>query len=329
MPIVGAVIALAAGRGRAAPVVYDAQFQIELYATLPAGVTGLAFNAGGRFNRGVYATCDGGSVVAVQAKNTFSVLATGLPFDDFEPAFDPSGEFGNDLYIMASERSSGPPDRILRVNPAGNVNLFYAGQQSDGLDGLAPGMAFGPAGSGFGTALYTVDYEHNTLARFDPSATRSSLGDFPLSNHNSKDLEFSRGGSWGVHGFVLDAADHEVIRVDAGGAATTFWSFEDTDYTHSIAFGDGGAFGEDLYAGAFWPDSLGHVLRVNSAGIATPFVAGLDNEIRATEFGDGQLFVGTTSGEIYRIFPIPEPIGLTAFAFSGLLMAWRRSCRLR
>lgn len=304
------------------PVVNDPDFGIELYATVPAGVDGIAYSSGGRFGRGLYATTTTDhSIHYISGPGTSSVFATGLPLDRYEPAFDPTGAFGGDLYVAATEDNTGPGDYVVRVGPSGAVTTFFTSGFNE-VDFLGPGLAFGPSGSAFGNYFFVPDMEHQNLNRFDPAANRTSIGPVIMSYHDAKDIEFSRGGAWGTYAFVLDAAARRILRVGPSGATDYFFEWPtDVSNMRSIAFGDGGLFGNDLFSG----DNSNQLVRIDSAGNSTLFATGLGTgKIHATEFGNNELFVGTGGGEIYRIFAIPEPGTLSLLA-AACLFAVRRS----
>ena len=234
----------------AEPFVHDPNFGIELYATAPSGLDGLAFTSGGRFSRGLYATiASEHSIYHISDSGSASLFATDLPFHNYEPAFDPSGAFGGDLYVAAIHSYYGPGDKIMRVTPDGTVTTFYSSGYNQ-LDHLGRGLAFSPAGSAFGTYLYIPDSEHGSVSFIDPGGVRDGMGSIPMASLDRKDIEFSRGGSWGTHAFINDSDSREIFRLAPDGTCTVFFTQpSDAPKLRSIAFGDGGLFGNDLFAG--------------------------------------------------------------------------------
>ena len=59
---------------------------------------------------------------------------------------------------------------------------------------------------------------------------------------------------------------------------------------------------------------------LTSQGACDVLISGLGtSSILATEFGDGSLYVGVSSGEIFRIFPVPEPSMILMLIAAGLM----------
>ncbi|MBN2445581.1 MAG: hypothetical protein JXO22_02575 [Phycisphaerae bacterium] len=293
------------------PVLHDARFGIQLYATLPGPVDGIAYSAGGDFPGGIYAAVSGGlnTIYFISAANTVSSFATGLPYDHFEPAFDPTGAFGGDLYVAAIEDGYGPGDEILRINSVGEVSVFFTSGLYQ-LDRYGHTLAFPPSGSAFDGYVYVSDSEHGNLNRFDPSGARSGLGS--VSSTDDADLEFSHGGAWPDNVYLSD--NRRIKRITPGGAGSTLFSWgTEWSAVRSLAFGIGDAFGFDLYAGG----ETGEILKITSGGMIGLFASGLDDTmIHATEFGDQELFVGTDAGNIYRIYygPLPSDLNCDGIA---------------
>ncbi len=275
----------------------------------------MAYSDGTMFPAGLYATAIDGVVYRITAPNTFSAFATGLPFERWEPALDPTGSFGGDLFVAAVKRGSGAGDSLMRIDSLGNVTVFFDGG-AEQLDTYASAAAFGPGNSEFGDDLYALDYARGCLDRFDPAASRTSMGDVSLSSTaDFIDFEFSR-EAWGSYAFISDAPAHQILRMAPDGTSDVFFTWDPPEHANirTIAFGDGGVFGDDLYAG----DNGGMLTRIGFDGTETLLVSGLGHKVKGSEFGDNQLFVSTIAGDIYRVTEIPEPTTLLIAALAAL-----------
>jgi YD repeat-containing protein/probable HAF family extracellular repeat protein len=192
---------------------------VSSFATLPAEADPVALEfppADSLFGEYLYVTSnnrDGGRPGdyggTIQRIDTQAVVTDftpiGLPDGFGEPAglaFAPSGAFGGDLFVP---NGSDPPMDIGRVDPSGEVSIFFE-------KGLQPGApAFGRGGD-WGTDLYFTDGTCNCIRIVDSSANVS--GPFVTMPGPIVHLRFAASGAFGN---ALYAAGW-----DANGTASIF-----------------------------------------------------------------------------------------------------------
>lgn len=293
------------------PQVLDDDFKIEVYATLPSGsVEGLVYSDGSVFPAGLYATIVDGTVWRITGPEEFELFASGLPNYTYEPVLDKSGTYGGGLLVMAPTVSNSIEDEIVRIDENGVVTTFYPGEES-ALTGLSAALSMAPD-EAFGGMLYGLDHVNDTLVLFTPDGSASPFGSVVVVNSTDfLDMEFSRGADWGYFAFVADASAKVILRVDEDGVSETFyeWQTPPQDNFRTIAFGDGGRFGHDLYAG----DNGGSVTRIDADGEGSEFATGMEVKLKATEFGDNQLFIGLITNEVFRVYADCDDNGISDF----------------
>jgi hypothetical protein len=244
--LIAILFAVSSQLAQADPIVLDPNFKVELYATVPGGAEGLAYNSGGYFEKGLYATAGDGNIYHITDSKTSSVFYSGLPkvTDNYryEPAFDPSGAFGSKLYVSLVANDpyvqNIPGDTIIAFNPLGEKSIFFSAG-SHNLGSYASTIAFGPSGSSFAPGLYLTDYLDDKLHCFDSSANLSTLGNIPLTDYYDDfiDMEFSKGGNFGTYAFVADAAARKIFRVDSTGASTKIAVQVESTFTNYFLIG--------------------------------------------------------------------------------------------
>jgi hypothetical protein len=202
----------------------------------------LAFAANGDLyvsDIGAAADCstqDGKVVVISPNRSTRTAIAGNQLQDPFGIALGTGGTWGTDLYI-ADENSFSCNGGVFRVNASGGISTLASGSPFAGDIGDPNGLAFGPGGA-FGTELYVADYS-------------------------------TQGGGTGNGGSGV------IYRVDSTGTRVPFVYGAPLIDPANLAFGPGGAFGNNLYVADFGDiGGTGYIWTVDPSGHITQFAGG-------------------------------------------------------
>ena len=291
--------------------------------SLTAPVLGMAIapSGFGAHAGDVFLACyDSNMVVCVSPAGAASVFARGTGVSPNEVGFGPGGAFGTDLYVSANQDPASPDDGIVyRVDPTGAVTRFGTQTPSGFLFG-AGGIAFS-SGGGFGTFLYTGTSggsPGDCVSRIDPTGTQTTLvstlsGPSGISNGLQCGITFGSG----LAGFSTDLYFAYFKSAGLDGFADGIYQLNSSfvrtmlspvEHPGQIAFGPGGAFGRDLYVSQ--TDSsggMGRILRVDAAGVATPFVRFPAGMPFGFAFADSStMYFAVTSpfhAQLYRLVP--------------------------
>jgi hypothetical protein len=245
--------------------------------------------------------------------NTFSSLAGATLHGPSDLTFDASGEFGLALYAAgasAFDAESGAPlpgsGVIRRVETDGATSTLVGGLHSPS------GLAF-PAGVAWDRALYTTQVGSGDIVRVQNTGVTST---FATGLGRPIDLVFGTG----PYGDDLYAAEADTVppdsvphayagrisRLETNGTRTTFTSA--LNLPTALAWGDpDGPFGDYLYV-ALWNtldseslpvEASGRVVRIDAAGIVTPFLEGLESPVRLAFVPPGDLYVAVAGGLVH------------------------------
>lgn len=299
-------------------------FQIEKWvdnSTVLEG-SGLAVDSTGRYGSSVYfGDSASGIIYRIDGQDVLTPFATMPNPARYEIAFDTSGDFGNQMYVIA-QNNTGTYD-IHAVTPSGDVSLFYKGGT------LTSGIEFGTGGA-FGTDMYVIDRASGGLLRIAPNGTATLLGVGITAKDRDDDLVISEGGAFGNFIYTTRVTGTDLIQRTSSTGVVTDWSFSLGG--KSIDFGQG-IFGEYLYLGG--PQSLSGydgavLLRYDASANMEVFVSGLprtnDNPVRGLAITPDELWLYNTNDGVYRVTlansqpAVPEPnMGLLLFAGMGTL----------
>ena len=228
-------------------------------------------------------------------------------------AFSPGGEFGygGELFVGDSR----PVDTIYRVPSKDNKIFFANSSASQIID-----MKFAPIDSPFGPRLFaTHGYD---LFSYDTSGTGqhfANVNAFPW------DLAFAPDERFRNNLFQADgwepAGDGEAIREWSPDGTRGLLAGHLPEETAGLAFGLGGAFGNDLYvAFASSRGATPAIRKVTPSGITTDFVVsplfGQTNQLAfdtGSQF-NGNLFVSDFEHDV--VFEIDSSGNVTEFANS-------------
>ena len=226
------------------------------------------------------------------------VFAQGSPLTyALDAAFGPGGAFGSDLFIVGHGE-----DRVVTVSSAGDIQPYAPA-------GNGPwGLAFSNGGP-FGQYIYlNCEDIPDGIARIDPT-THTVETDLLFHNEGTA-IAISDGGAFGQYiysGQALGAdLDNVIYRVDSGFNATTFVNFGPWGYIYDMAFSNGGALGEHLFATIRQGDDV-HLVRITAqAGVEVmsnqPFP--LETAFLAISpggvWGNG-VYVSSSTGSIWRV----------------------------
>jgi len=195
---------------------------------IAAGITNpgaLAFGPPGLFPSGLYTINADGDVIIIDAMGGQQVLArVPTPFGR-DMAFDTSGDFGGDLYVM--DTAGGLPpfgDKILRVSPTGTASLFTMAPRMP--EENAWGIAFGLGR--FGTDLYVsfggsalIGSPIPSIYRINRTGDGSAFAVYP-EFHELMDIAFSPGGSFGEYLYVGELTNNTIYRLTPAGDLEAF-----------------------------------------------------------------------------------------------------------
>lgn len=196
-----------------------------------------------------------------------------------------------------------------------------------GATGTGAIAAGGPA---FGSLLYLCDPSADRVVKLQPNG---SLVTFATNVRGGEGLAFGPGGPWGSDLYVADAdltslgtqvdGPGRIVRLGPGGAETPVAQSPLLRGASALAFGRGGAFGDDLYVADILDE---RILRVTAGGTVEVFASGFNNlsGSHALAFGaDGALYVadpgsgqpfsnsnGTRPPRVLRIAAASAPTGV-------------------
>lgn len=305
-------------------------FTIEPWLTNAGDIRGVTVGPGGDFGCDPYVysrTLQ--AVIRVTDKDSYQTFATGFGSGTGRIVFDPSGQFGGDMFVAGIFDRAGPDDPIYRVTSSGSSTVFYQSSNSN-LDLLMKGLSFGK-GTAFGDDLYVMDFEHQCLQRLTASGSQTPFGGGVLSASWEDDMVITTGGAFGNYAYMTDGIGHRLFRMSPTGTTEQFAS--NVTGAMSLAIGSG-AFGEYLYVGTVFGD----VYRVDSGGGTSLFASGFglhspEGNFRGMDISGDTMWLTSDTGTLYRVTsssPVPEPGTFAMFAglgAMGLIAAWRRRKR--
>jgi len=313
-----AVPTVAAGQG-----MVRQGFVIEPWLSSAGDIRGVTIGPGGAFGNDPYVySRTQQAVLRATGEETTQVFAAGFGTGTGRLVFDPTGDFGGDMFVAGVIDMAGPDDPIYRVSSNGDWSVFYQSTNSD-LDLLTKGISFGK-GAGFGNDLYIMDAEHQCLQRLTSNAEPTPFGSGMTSGSWEDDMVITTEGDFGNYAYVADGIQHQLLRMSASGVTTVFASITGAK---SLAIGQG-SFGEYLYVGSRYGD----VYQVDAQGNTSLFAWGFGDHTPEGNFG-GIDIVGDTmwltsdTGTLYRVTPVPEPSALILLGISAIgLLAymWRQ-----
>jgi len=193
----------------------------------------------------------------------------------------PGGVWGN--YVYAADSSGGA---IERIDFADNVSLFASGLN------FPVGLEFGPGpGANFGTFLYVAEAFGGLISRVDTSGVVSPFA--PMTAPSG--VRFDPSGVYGTDLFVVESAfAGPIVTLPPAGGPPAVFSSAAAAY---VKFGPGGAWGSGMYS-----TSGPGLVKIDAAGVASPFVTGLTMTQGFDWAFGGDLFAtDVISGEIYRV----------------------------
>jgi len=293
-------------------------FTIEPWLSQAGDIRGVTVGPGGPFGTDLYVyNRTQQAVLRVTGKESAQVFAAGFGTGTGRIVFDPSGEFGGDMFVAGVIDMAGPDDPIYRVSSSGSTGVFFQSTNSD-LDLLMKGLSFGK-GTGFGDYLYIMDAEHQCLQRLTANAERVPFGSGVVAGSWEDDMVITTGGTFGNHAYMTDGMHGRLLRMSPAGTTTEFASMQGAI---SLAIGQG-SFGEDLYVGTVFGD----VYQVDSRGNASLFAWGFGNHspegnFRGIDIAGDTMWLTSDTGVLYRVTPIPEPstLALLTAGIIGLLL---------
>lgn len=182
-------------------------------------------------------------------------------------AFSPGGSFGyaGQLFVGDSRPN---PGTIYRVPNKGNKIFFASAASSEPRS-----LEFAPLGSSFGSFLYCSDAY--TIQKYDSSGARSWFANIHAFGW---DLAFAPDGRFRNNLFHADGWEPagEAVRewIPDGSQAPPVYT--EREETSGLAFGPGGAFGEDLYIAFVYSQRSGYpysaIGRVTPEGVLTEWL---------------------------------------------------------
>jgi hypothetical protein len=204
------------------------------------------------------------------------------------------GAFGSNPYVYSFSLSS-----VLRVTAQETTQVFATGFTT----GTTGRIAFAQGGN-FGTDMYIASPIDGSGPN-DPVYRVTSGGNVSVFNQSfdllTKGLAFGNNTAFGDSLFLVDARNHSLQRLDAGGNATPFGtSLLSGSWEDDMVITTGGAFGQNAFVTDGIRDDL---LRMTPSGVVsvfTPLQGALSIAVGEGVFGDN-LYVGTYQGNVYRV----------------------------
>ena len=340
---------LAGGAGVLAQITTSPGLAIEVVATgLPADTRQIAVAPAGygalggqifAADGGVFGNLTDGGIVRVDPSTGVVAPFVSLGSDLTFPVFGPGGAFGADLYVTGNRNPSATDEGVVyRIDASGNIVEF--GNTSPPGSGCifgGAGLAFSTGGA-FGEFVYTgtsggspsdcvsrlsaaggdaafVD-DFGTILNGNPAGF--VLGDLGAGPRLYVALIVVTGGQNVESGIY--AYDSNFVRTALVTGSTTP---QLTSAPVSLAFGQGGLFGTDLYVGML----DGGVLRIDGNGAATTVVSGLSGvtSIEIDPVTPDTLYVyESDTRTLHRVTAMPAsvPIGTGSLVLLvGLMLA--------
>jgi len=267
--------------------------QIESYYPSSSLLRGVAVGQGGAFGDLVYVTNDtDGTVLRITGPGEAEVFAQGLiPGNYSDVAFDPSGDFGGDLFVCDPYNGFGAGDPIFRITSTGQTTLFYQ-SRSGWRDLLSSGIAFGK-GTGFGNNMYVQDLEHDFLLRLYPDGTvvetGAGIGGFQI----REDLVIFDDPLFGNYVYFTDQRHNWIGRMSPSGATNVFVS----GYSGQALTIGNEPFGALLYLGT----NAGAIYAFKPTGEPILITNQFTKAICSIDFQGNSMWVTVEGEGLYRI----------------------------
>jgi hypothetical protein len=212
--------------------------------------------------------------------------------DPYGIAMSPGGDFGEGVYILDVQGISGEAPLLWRINPDGSQSILLQDPSLWTVDTFPADLAFGPAP--FGGDLFVAD---------------SAI----------------------VHAPFYGSTIPTIWRVTSRLQLTVFVAGPPLDEPTAVAFGPGGAFGDDLYVADIEDDSTTTIYRIDSAGTISELATGFPGCTMVTGgcgapdlvfANDGSKLYLATDDSVFEVSPLntaPDMAILTlkASAVSG------------
>ena len=169
------------------------------------------------------------------------------------------------------------------------------------------GIAVSTGGS-FGNRMYVADFGLGDVFRSTGCATATFFSDFFAPGA----IVFPPAGSaYGDYLYACEAFDGPIYRINSAGTRTEWLDIE----TVYLRFGPGGAWGTGLYATDMSTPAGAAIVRISSAAVVTPFVAGFvftegfdwgfDGDMFATDAGTGEVWRIHSNGTMTLFAELP------------------------
>ena len=304
-------------------------FDIRVYAELPSDARRIAFGQGGAFgtdmytsvggDRNVYRVDPGGNVTTVgQLPTGWGANGVALPH--------PGSGFGDYIYLGGGDSYYGDLKNIYRMDPSGNVEVFFPGSLI--LGQTMGAIAFSPPGSPYGNYLYCYDAGARQMYQIDANGIGR-----PFSSDVTGlgvDFLFDTYGQFGGKLALITRGDssNRIYLVETDGTKTAILSDQFYQGGGDLTPPDS-PFGGDLYlVENYWPAAPNDIYAVAPDGSSRMFARGFEfwDETDLVRGPNGALYVTECpragGGIIYEI--VPEPAALSLLALGGIALIRRR-----